>query len=324
MRRAGVLETCIGVFILTLLAVTAGGVYWYGAHSTSSDSRRLSNAAAGSSAISPDLPADLAPFGREETFDPAALTDKIDGKADLYLSTGFVKLTVRRFAKKSDAKSWIELSVYQMGDPADAFSVYSLQKRKDSKPLDIGSAGGGVSAYRTADAVFFAAGPRYFEITSSAPGLMDDMQTLAKSIVKAQPETAGLRVESLFPRESLDPSTISLHIKDVFSYSGLDRVYTAVYNDRGSRVTAFISRRKDPKEASDIAAAYSGFLLENGGTAAGDIPEAPGSRIYKVFDTYEVVMHRGPFFAGAHEVDAIESAKEVALRVYRKLGEAAR
>ena len=318
MRRAGVVETCIGVFILILLAAIAGGVYIY---STSPQGHGSGHGPAVST-VRPFLPAGLVPFGREETFTPETLSDKIDGKADLYLSSGFVKLTVGRFAKKSDAKSWIELSVYQMKDPADAFSVFSLQKRKGSKPLNLADGAG--AAYRTEDAIFFTAGPGYFEITSSTPGLMDEMTNLAVNIVKAQPRSAALKTESLFPRESLDQSSISLHMRDVFSFSGLDRVYTAVYTDRGRRVTAFISSRKSPKEAADIAAAYGRFLLENGGAAAGEIPEAPGSRIYKVFDTYEVVLYRDRFFAGAHEVDTVESAKDVALRVYRKLGEAVR
>jgi hypothetical protein len=310
------------------LAVIAGGVYLQGARSPVA--RRGPGVSNTSSLTASYLPGDLTPFGREQTFDSETLSDAIDGKADLYLSTGFVKLSVSRFAKKADAKSWIELSVYQMREAADAFSVYSLQKRKGSRPLNLDSAesgarpGGSVAAYRTADALFFAAGPRYYEITSSSPGLMGDMEILAKNLVKAQPQSGGFRTQSLFPPESLDRSTISLHMKDVFAYSGLDRVYTAVYTDRGCQVTAFISRRKSPKEAAQLAAAYGKFLLENGGTAAGQIAEAPGSKIYKVFDTYEVVLSRGPFFAGSHEVDKLESAKDVALRVYRKLGEAVR
>ena len=60
---------------------------------------------------------------------------------------------------------------------------------------------------------------------------------------------------------------------------------------------------KAPEEAADLAAAYGRFLLENGGQEAGEIPGAPDSKIYKVFDTYEVVLHRGKFLAGTHEAD---------------------
>jgi hypothetical protein len=318
MRRAGAVETSIGVFILILLVTIAGGVYLYGAFSPNGPYRHKSILSSIGSSVPSYLPGDLAPFGREQTFDSQTLADQIDGKADFYLSSGFIKLTVNRFARKTDAKSWIEVSVYDMRNPADAFSVYSLQKRKGSRPLELD---GDISAYRTEDAIFFTAGPKYFEIISSARGLMDDMTILAKNLSKEQPRYAELKTESFFPRESLDPSSISLHIEDVFSFSGLDHVYTAIYTDRGCRVTAFISRRKDPKEARDMAAAYGSFLLQNGGTAAGEISQAPGSKIFKVFDTYEVVMYKGPFFAGTHEVDKLESAKAVALRVYHKLSE---
>ncbi len=315
MRRAGAVETSIGVFILILLATIASGVYLYGAFSPGGPLRNRSILCLVGSNAPSYLPRDLAPFGREQTFDSRTLSDEIDGKADLYLSSGFVKLTVRRFAKKADAKKWIEVAVYEMRNRADAFSVYSLQKRKDSRPIKLGQA----AAYRTEDAVFFTAGAKYFEVTSSARGLMEDMTFVATKIAKAQPRYQEAKTESFFPKKSLDRSSISLHIKDVFSCGGLDHVYTAVYREGGLRVTAFIAKRRDPKEAARIAAAYGKFLLENGGTSVGEIPGAPGSKIYKVFDTYEVVMYKGRFFCGTHEVDKLESAKEVALRVYRNL-----
>ncbi|MGC9196918.1 MAG: DUF6599 family protein [Syntrophobacteraceae bacterium] len=316
MRRAGAVETLTGVLILILLTVIACGVYIYGAFSQEGPYHNRSIFSLVGSRAPSYLPKDLAAFGSEQTFDSQTLSNEIDGKANLYLSSGFVKLTVRRFAKKTDAKSWIEVSIYTMRNPADAFSVYSLQKRVKSMPLNLG-----VSAYGTEDAIFFVAGAKYFEITSSARGLMGDMKILALNIARQQPRYGASKTDSFFPGKALDKSSISLHIKDVFSFSGLDHVYTAVYTDRGLRVTAFISKRKSPREAQKLAAAYGKFLLENGGLAAGEIPQVPGSKIFKVFDTYEVVLHVGRFFAGSHDVDTLESAKTIALRVYRKLEE---
>ena len=110
-------------------------------------------------------------------------------------------------------------------------------------------------------------------------------------------------------------------MSDVFGFSGLDRVYTAGYATEAGRVTAFISKRESPEEAADLAAAYGRFLVDNGGSEVGEIPNAPDSKVYKVYDTYEVVIHRGKFFAGAHEADDMESAMDVASRIYRKLDE---
>ncbi|MGA3117966.1 MAG: DUF6599 family protein [Syntrophobacteraceae bacterium] len=333
MRRTGIAETCIGIFILALLAAIAGGVYIAqsifdpGFYSVALQKegngayRKNSLPSPGSEPTPAFLPETLVPMGPEETFDSGTLSDKIDGKADLYLSSGFVKLSTRRFARRDDPKSWLELFIYQMGDPTNAFSVYSVQKRKDSRPVELG-----VSAYATEDAFFFTNGPDYFEIVSANKDLAEEMSSLAKNLVAAEPKYTGQRTEaSLFPPESLDESSISLHMSDVFGFSALDRVYTASYGPEAARVTAFLSQRESAEEAAGLADAYGRFLIENGGEEAGAIPGAPpDSKVYKVFDTYEVVLHRGKFFAGTHEVDSLESATDIASRIYRKLDEAGR
>ena len=50
-------------------------------------------------------PPNLVPSGPVETFSPETLSDKIDGKAELYLSSGVKQLTTQRFKMKdrSDA-----------------------------------------------------------------------------------------------------------------------------------------------------------------------------------------------------------------------------
>ena len=332
MRRTGIAETCIGILILGLLCGITGWVYFAqslfdpGFYSVTvrqegNGSYRKNSLPSPGSAPAPALiPENLIPMGPEETFDSETLSDKIDGKAELYLSSCFVKLRTRRFVSKADPKSWLELFTYEMADPTKAFSVYSTQKRKDSRPVDLG-----VSAYATEDALFFTNGPYYFEIISASKDLAEAMTSLAKNLVEAEPKYTGQQTEaSLFPLESLDESSISLHMSDVFGFSELDRVYTASYGVGVARVTAFLSKRESAQEAADLAAAYGRFLLENGGKEAGEIPGAPDSKIYKVFDTYEVVLHRGKFLAGTHEADNMESATDVASRIYRKLDEAGR
>jgi hypothetical protein len=327
MRRPNVAETCIGILVLALLAGIAGGVYIVQSRfdpdfyrvtlqkEGNGSVRKISLPSPGAAPVPAYLPENLIPLGPEETFDSETLSDKIDGKAELYLSSGFVKLSTRRFARKADPKNWLELFTYDMGNPTNAFSVYSNQKRKDSRPVDLG-----VAAYTTEDAFFFANGPKYFEIIGASKDLSDEMTTLAKNLIETEPKYAGQQTESsLFPTESLDESSISLHMTDVFGFSALDRVYTASYAAGNAQITAFLSERQSAEEAADLAAAYGRFLVENGGSEAGEIPNTPGSKIYKVYDTYELVLHRGKFFAGTHEADNLQSATDVASRIYRKL-----
>jgi hypothetical protein len=47
-------------------------------------------------------PPGQSPLSPAETFDAATLSDKINGKAELYLSAGFVRLHSQRFKDESD------------------------------------------------------------------------------------------------------------------------------------------------------------------------------------------------------------------------------
>ncbi len=329
MRRAGTTETCIGISILGLLAVIAGTVFFLQSRYDpllftslmKEDKTHVKNSLpAPSTAPAPAfLPESLVPMGPEEKFDSETLSDKIDGKAELYLSSGFVGMTSSRFARKSDPNNWLELFAYDMGNPTNAFSVYSLQRRKEATNLDLG-----VSAYKTEDAVFFMNGSRYYEIISSTSGLEDEMLALAKNIAEADPQQKTESPETAwFPTEGMEPGSISLHMSDVFGFSELDRVYTATYGSAEKQVTAFVSKRENPDAAAALSDAYCRFLIENGGKDLGEVQGVPGSKFFQVYDTYEVVLHKGAFMAGTHEVEDSESAADIAGRIYRKLSETA-
>ncbi|HMD61577.1 MAG TPA: DUF6599 family protein [Opitutaceae bacterium] len=103
-------------------------------------------AAAGTAAAPPQPSASLlekwpdgfSPMGAAETFTPGTLSDKIDGKAELYLSAGFVALRDQRVTLDGGAGSWMEAFIFDMGAPANAFSVFSSQRRPKAADAGIG------------------------------------------------------------------------------------------------------------------------------------------------------------------------------------------
>lgn len=327
MRSVSRAETFIGLFLLATLAAIAAVMLILQSRYDPALFRALEVKGDVSSAqqtsappANPQLFAALSPeglstLGCEETFGPDTLSDKINGKAELYLSSGFTRLVTQRFSSKSNPKVRLELFVYDMGDPKNAFSVYSLQKRNDARKADVGTL-----AYSTGNALFFITGSKYIEIVSDATGLDTEMSAIARKLVQANPPQQNQSMEfALFPSELIDESTISLHMSDVFGFSRLNKVYTAKYNIDGEQVTAFISRRSSSEESAALASEYSRFLLENGGSDMGEVSGVPGSRLFQVFDTYETVLNIGAFFAGTHEVDKKNAAEEITVRIYRKL-----
>ena len=107
-------------------------------------------------------PAELKPLSPAETFGPENLSDKINGKAELYLSAGFVLLSTQRFTGKEEPGAWIEAFVYDMDSIRNSFAVYSLQQRIEAESLDLSH-----FAYKTENALYFVHGRYYVEIISS-------------------------------------------------------------------------------------------------------------------------------------------------------------
>lgn len=101
------------------------------------------------------------PFDEPESYNPDTLWEKINGQAEFYLPDGFELLKSQLYVAIDNADMLIEVNIYNMGNIANAFSVFSLQKREQASPID------GVSfAYQTENAVYLVHGPFYIEIIS--------------------------------------------------------------------------------------------------------------------------------------------------------------
>jgi hypothetical protein len=263
------------------------------------------------------LPQGLVPFTAAETFDAHNLSDKIDGKAELYLSAGFNRLTSQRFKTTDNSDLWIEVYVYDMGNGKNAFSVFSAQRREDAQALDFGQ-----YSYRTPNALFLVHGQFYVElIASEASGRgLQPMNSLARSFLSnTRTESAAIDEMQLFPSQNLVPDSISLISSDAFGYENLDKVYTAEYKSSEGNQMAFLSRRKSSGEAEKLAADYRNFLTTFGGQNLEISLPIKNSQMVEILETYEIIFSCGPFLAGVREAVDKEQAKILATRLYDEL-----
>ena len=146
-RTVSKTETWVGYAILLVLAVIAGGIFLKqsryeqsilkpGALQTESPSQASSLTSSPRDLIQ-FVPDGLTPLTPPEVFGPENLSDKINGKAELYLSAGFVNLASQRFATRDEPGVWMETFVYDMGSIRGSFAVYSLQRRFEAEQLDL-------------------------------------------------------------------------------------------------------------------------------------------------------------------------------------------
>ncbi|MHC4193058.1 MAG: DUF6599 family protein, partial [Planctomycetota bacterium] len=122
--RARRLESAISICLLAILFLIGLGVFvkQLPRHEVLSDLGSLT-------------PAGFKALSTTEVYDSANLFEKINGKATFYLDCGFRELLTQRFVSESDEDIWMELYVYDMSNIANAFSVFSTQKRPEAQML---------------------------------------------------------------------------------------------------------------------------------------------------------------------------------------------
>jgi hypothetical protein len=261
-------------------------------------------------------PAGLHAMSRPERFTPETLSDKINGKAELYLAAGFESMICQRATLVGAPESWMELFVYDMGKPASAFSVYSAQKRREALEWEMGD-----YAYVAGNQVCLVHGRYYLEVVGADAGeaTVAAGRALARAFVSATAVDSHAdvgRESALFPVEGLVPGSITLLSSDVFGFDRLQNVFTARFRDGGDEITLFLARREEPAEAAELLAAFRGFLIEDcGGVELAGSGVAPGLLSVDLGGVFESAFATGAYLGGTHEAPSQELAERWAARL---------
>jgi len=174
----------------------------------------------------PDLvslaPAGLETLSKIEVYVSENLYEKINGKAPLYIDSGFEKLFTQRFISRDDENLWAELYVFDMAAIRNAFSVCSIQRRADADILSLFHPSFG---YRTDNALYFVHGKYYVELVGSAEStqLFKAMTEIAGNITSKLKvgEVEQIAELSLFPDENAVLGSAKLYLADAFGFDGL-------------------------------------------------------------------------------------------------------
>jgi hypothetical protein len=332
-KKPSNLETGLSIFILLFLGGTGATVFALQfRHNPANDSLRLYIAGLktptpdrSSQGINLDLPTpnNLVPSGPVEVFTTENLSDKINGKAEFYLSSGVKRLATRRFRLENAPDAWIEVFLYDMGKPRNGFAVYSGQRREDGLALSLAP-----FSYRTENAHYFLNGHTYVEIIGSGSTQEEiaAREALAQAIIGANPGSEDAFDElRLFPDPHLDKHSISLISTNAFGFEGLDNVFTALYDVDGIKVMVFLSLRESSSQAKARASAYHAFLLRNGGKSVPPKAFSPEmAQIVEILDTYELIIAKGPILAGVRDAPDQATAERLGRLLMDRLVEAQR
>lgn len=322
-------QTFLSIVILSILIVIGVGIFITQSHFNPGVLQKDAllpepNKDKPSSQLSPNasfvpLPEGIQPLTSTEIFDARNLSDKINGKAELYLSAGFTRLVSQRFKDERAADMWMEAFIYDMGNSQNAFSVFSAQRREDAESIGLAQ-----HAYRTPNALFLIHGRYYVEIIASKVSgqVLQPIKMMAETFIRNTPaEAATVNETELFPKQELVKNSMVLISSDAFGYDGFDKIYTAQYEFDDHSLMAYLSHRRTPVEAKELASAYTVFLLAYGGQNIEAKLPIKGARLIEILDTYEIVFSHGSYLAGIREAATINQAKTLAIRLYHRVKE---
>ncbi|SHF16072.1 hypothetical protein SAMN02745206_01430 [Desulfacinum infernum DSM 9756] len=324
-KTPGKRERLTALGVLGLIALTAAGVFLRQFHADpllsgtavpAPRSRPKASPPPAPPALNGTVTDPFTPLSPPESFDSATLSDKINGKADLYLTAGFRNLTTRRVALKDAPDRWAEIFLYQMENPESAFAVYSQQRRSKARPL------AGISrGYATANAFYAVAGSYYLEAVAASedPDLTRHLESLFRRLWESVSEREiALPELAFFPEKGARLDQAVLYIGGAFGYDGFSKVYAVPYDAGGNPMTAFVALEAG-KDGAEAARGYIRFLEENGARRLPDPDAAQGIVVLDLFGWTEVAFSHGPYVAGVHEAEARDPALALARALKERL-----
>ena len=307
------LEKVIGVVLLLFLPIIGIGIYVKGQHYDptlfSPDIYKYQQGTGENtpSLIDTNLSQVWKPMKEVEFYSPDNLYEKINGKAEQYLDYDVAGLETVTFVNK-DGEGFVDLYVYDMGEPLNAFGIFSAIRYPDEPAVDLGQSGYKSSGY------FFWKGIYYTQITLSDTG--EDINKfaleLAKDIASKQEELpAAIWGIDKFPAKDLIPNSVQYIKKKGLNLSFLNDVYTAIYQKEGNEITAFLTRKKDESEANIVFEEYRNHLSKYGTISDETKTESESIIVGDVMGYYDVIFQKGGIVGGTNAVDNRKIAEEV-------------
>jgi len=266
-------------------------------------------APAATAAFIPEVPG-FTPLAAAESFRPDNLSDKINGKAELYLAAGFQEMTCQAFTVGETDKAHVEAFIYDMGSPPNAYAVFSGQRRPGFANIPLTA-----NAYATGNALFFTQGQYYVEIVAdrASPAVQEALQAYGKAVLAKIPSPAEAAGKiPPFPKEGLTPDSVRLSAADTFGLEGFNNVFTGEYTAKNGTATAFLAERDKPAQAQADVRRYREFLAANGYQKIQPPAVAKDMEVFKLDTSFEIVWVQGRTVAGVHDASSVEAGLELA------------
>jgi hypothetical protein len=250
-------------------------------------------------------------------FNRENLWEQIDGHADFFLSYDMVHMIFAEFTDSSEAGRSISVSIYNMGNPTNAFGVFSAERQAEIDPVDLGREG-----YRFGANLFIWKGAYYVRMITSkdSPKLQEITLLLAEKLVERLSDFGDpVRGLEMLPENDKIAGSEQYYRKDAMGLDFLNDTYMAQYQRKGISFTFFVTYGGNPMAAGHILDKYATYVRKFGAGTREISHSGVTITLCDMDGSYDAIFLKDALFAGATSIEDPELAVNLALEFWRHL-----
>ena len=241
----------------------------------------------------------------------------INGGADLYISHNFSSMTFTSYSQKANPEQFVNLFVYDMGNPTNAFGVFSTERSKGQPSLNLGR-----SSYRADANYFIWHGQYYIRIISS--DISEELQHIGLNLAQKVTDSLIDSGESVWgltvlPKVDVVPGSIQYFSVNAMGLDFMSNTYIAQYSKDNKFVTVFLSQRDSVNSAQDTVIQYIEFAKEFGNGVERIHVDGEDFVLCKMDEGYDIVFQKDQLVGGVTSVESQAIAQSVATDLWRSL-----
>lgn len=241
------------------------------------------------------------------------LYERINGRAELYLAYDVASLTTATFEDKTDIRRFVEVSVFDMGNPTSAFGIFSVERFQGDPPLDLGR-----MSYCSDSNAYIWKGKYYITIVVSDS--TEEFQRISLDLankVTAALMDSGERVWGLsaLPQDNLITDSVQYFKVDAMGLDFMQNTYTAEYLKGKIPVKVFLSQQASPEAAHDLVERYAEYSKKYGQGYKRTKIDGAEFVLCDMGGTFDVIFQKGRMVSGVlsenNQVRALEITSDL-------------
>lgn len=245
------------------------------------------------------------------------LYEQIDGRAEFYIAYDVIGMTFASFDKSTDNSISINLSIYDMGTPTNAFGVFSGERSIGAPQIKLGR-----DAYRSGANYYIWKGQYYIQII--ALDTLDILKQVGLDMAEKLTDVLHDSGEPVWgvnalPQVDRVPESVQYFLVNAMGLDFMRNTYMAQYTKGDVVVTTFLSQRDSQEIAAAIVAQYVEYANKYGEGAKSLTVDGLELVSCDMNGSYDVVFQKGNLVGGVSAVAEQSLAIQAAIDLWRQL-----